>query len=131
MSTGELKGEKPPIIDRETQLSVFARFNIAPDDMENPAPEIDDALCEAQRDDTWQKATLIYEAKFEQVKRDIFNKTVHAAEHRERFVIERAKAEMAKEIKDALENYWDSAKNRYWLKKEEMQSLIAKYGVEQ
>jgi len=40
---------------------------------------------------------------FEQVKRDIFNKTVHAAEHRERFVIEQAKAEVAKAIFDTIE----------------------------
>ena len=39
----------------------------------------------------------------EQVKRDIFNKTVHAAEHRERFVIEQAKAEVAKAIFDTIE----------------------------
>ena len=30
---------------------------------------------------------------FEQVKRDIFNKTVHAAEHRERFMIEQTRQE--------------------------------------
>ena len=126
MSTGELKGEKPPILSNEDILGgkVFgtAVYGLKPSELGNFR-----TIAEAQRDND----TIWYEAMIEQVKRDIFNKTVHAAEHRERFVIERAKAEMAKEIKDALENYWDSAKNRYWLKKEEMQSLIAKYGVEQ
>ena len=94
-----MPNEKPPILNKEAQLGVFAHWF---DEMENPAPEIDDALCEAQRDDTWQKATLIYEAKIERVKRDIFNKTVQAAEHRERFVIEQAKRETARQLYDEI-----------------------------
>ena len=92
-----MPNEKPPILNKEAQLGVFAHWF---DEMENPAPEIDDALCEAQRD----ADILWYEAKMEQAKRDIFNKTVHAAEHRERFVIEQARAEVAKEILEYLED---------------------------
>jgi len=88
MSTGELKGEKPPILSNEDILGgkVFgtAVYGLKPSELGNFR-----TIAEAQRDND----TIWYEAMIEQVKRDIFNKTVQAAEHRERFVIERTRRE--------------------------------------
>jgi len=73
---------------------------------------------------------------FEQVKRDIFNKTVQAAEHRERFVIEQVKQETAKEIEEIadLEGGMHTFKRKsvedcILIKKQDWQSLKARYGV--
>jgi len=119
-----MPNEKPPILNKEAQLGVFAHWF---DEMENPAPEIDDALCEAQRD----ADILWYEAKMEQAKRDIFNKTVHAAEHREKFVIEQAKKEILEDIqKESVSSL--EYKNRLRLivmPEEKWQALKAMCGV--
>ena len=68
---------------------------------------------------------------FEQVKRDIFNKTVHAAEHRERFVIAQTRQETAREINDILEGYiqLDIPSRTYEILTTIQQSLIASFGV--
>ena len=81
----EPRGEKPPILDETEYDKIYPDFTY----LQPSKQSFTKQLLIAQRDADAQW----YEAKIGQVKIDIFNKTVQAAEHRERFVIERTRRE--------------------------------------
>ena len=129
----EPKEEKPPILDETEYDKIYPDFTY----LQPSKQSFTKQLLIAQRDADAQW----YEAKIGQVKIDIFNKTVQAAEHRERFVIERTRRETdaisyAKGVLDGIKKgRQETAKEILGYFKEchpeDWENLEARYGVEQ
>jgi len=93
------EGEKPPILNDTERKKFYHNAPLIGNRKGFTTSWYDvDKVLEAQRDDTWQKASLIYEAKMKELCANCEAGTLNQLK------IEQAKAEGAREIIDWVEN---------------------------